>query len=751
MLSAQADYEALFLATVKNPYVYQSDLVESANVILRDCALGLGATRASLWELPQGERNLVCVSLYNDATQDFERGEILSEAAFPRYFKALYNGRVLDATDAFADPRTNELADSYLSVLDVRSLLDATIRDFRSGDLRGVLCVEMVGEQRTWSHDEKMFAASMADLLSQRLITLDWSRSEGRYQALYEGSPDGVMVFSGGVFAAVNPAGCAMFGANGDELIGMTPAEVSPPFQPDGKSSEAKAKSYIQRCLAGETPRFDWRHTRLDGTDFDAEVTLNSLQVEGEHSLVAMIRDVTRKKEIERKAKVAQSEVAYRAAHDSLTGLLNREQLHLHVERLIGNAPEANYKVALLLLDLNRFKEVNDTLGHSTGDLVLIKVVDALNPRVGKLGGSLFRLGGDEFVAVFDSETVTVPFGRLFAEIRESLASSIEVGGVAFEVGASIGAALYPHNAKDSHELLRCADVAMYHGKAHDGVSPWYSRESDSHDAARLAMVGELGAAIRADQMVLHYQPQINVQTGEVSGYEALVRWEHPERGLVPPMEFLGVAEMTDLIHPLSEWVVNKAIDQVLHLSEAGHWLPVAINLSARNLPDGHLVDLIESRVHSDGMAPGLLEVEITESALINNPQRALANLNRLRSLGVSIAIDDFGTGYSSLQLLKQLPLDTLKVDRSFVSEMLASPTDYAIVSSTIGLGHNFSARVIAEGVEDQATLDALAKLNCEGAQGYFIARPMPAAELEKWLSGFSATKLDGQTKSHGG
>ena len=742
MAATPAEYDAIYLATVKNPEIYQRDLIASVNAVLRDCTLGLETTRASLWVLPEGERDLACLSLFDAATGEYEQGAILSEAALPRYFEALYNGRVLDADDTFADPRTNELTDSYLSVLDVRSLLDATIRNVTSGELRGVLCCELVGKQRNWSEADKMFVTSMADLLAQRLITSDWERSQRQYQTLYEASNEGIMLFSNGVFASVNPAGHKMFGATGDELIGLSPVDVSPEYQPDGQPSAIKALGYIERCFAGESPTFDWHHCRVDGTVFDAEVTLNGVHLYGEQTLFALIRDVTEKKEAERRARISQSEVEYRAAHDSLTGLLNREQLHLHVEDLLSSAPGDGYEVALMLLDLNRFKEINDTLGHSTGDRVLVKVAEVLNPRIEDLGGVLFRLGGDEFVAAFDTHRALMPFDDLIGEIHDCLSSAIEVGGVSFVVGASIGAAVYPGNGRDSHELLRCADVAMYHAKNHDGAAPWYERENDVHNKKRLSMVTDLSHAIGNDELVLHFQPQINLQTGETTGCEALVRWNHAERGLIPPAEFLGLAEMTDLIHPLSEWVIESTIHQMQKLASIGHDLPVAVNLSARNLPDTRLVDLIESLLKANGVAPERLEVEITESALINNPQRAMDNLNRLRGLGVTIAIDDFGTGYSSLRLLKQLPPDTLKVDRSFVKEMLESPTDYSIVSSTIALGQNLSARIIAEGVEDQATLNALADLKCEGAQGYFIAKPMPATEFERWLTEQRSTKL---------
>lgn len=745
------DYEDAYLSTVKNPLVYQDDLIASASIIISDCAKALKTTRASFWLLSEesaaieGQAEMDCLALYDAPSGTFESGAVLSQALFPRYFDALYRGRVLDAVDTFTDPRTSELTETYLSVLDVRSLLDATIRDVRTGDLQGVLCAEMVGAQRDWTTDEKMFVASMSDLLSQRLITNEWNKSQSSYQSLYEHTTDAIMVFRNGVFQQVNPAACEMFGANADQLIGMTPVERSPEFQPDGRPSGPAAMAYIEQSMKGTPQTFEWVHTRLDGTEFDAEITLKSIDVSGEQTLFAMATDITERKKAEQVAKLAQLELEHRASHDSLTGLLNRDQLHGHVEGMISKISKPNHRLGLILLDLNHFKEINDTLGHSTGDKVLVAVAAQLSNHVSALHGTLFRLGGDEFVAVFCSESANAPFDDLVAEIHKCLAAPISIGEMSFELNASIGAAVYPTDGLDSHELLRCADVAMYHCKNNGDASPWYREENDLSNQSRVSMAAELRQALREDELLLHFQPRINIKTGAVTGCEALVRWQHPERGLIAPAEFLPVAETSDLIHPLTDTVLDLAFDQITQLRSLGYHVPVAVNLSARSLPDNQLFDTIETRLAQEGIDPSLLEVEVTESALIDNSQRSIHNLLRLEALGVSIAIDDFGTGYSSLSLLKELPLNTLKIDRSFVNDMLTSDRDRVIVTSTISLAHNFSARVVAEGVENQETLDALEALDCEEAQGYHIARPMPAGLFVQWLSEQPAQQFDAQ------
>lgn len=733
--SSDKNYEQAYLAIVRDPLVYQDSLTNSTEFILQDTAEALGVARIGLWLISHNNSAMTCMSLYDVATNAFEQGAVIKQEDYPNYFKALRKGRIVDAVDAFTDPRTNELADSYLSVLDVKSLLDSTIRSSQTGGLRGVVCAEMIGEQREWTPEEKMFITSISDLLSQRLVASDGARSARAYEAVYQTSTEGIMVLDGSFFVDVNPAVCKMFGASPSDLIGKAPAFVSPEFQPDGQLSEPKAVAYITECFSGSVVQFDWVHKRLDGTEFDAEVTLESAIIDDKPMLFALLRDVTEKNESDRKAKVAQDALAFRAAHDPLTGLENRYQLHEHVSQLIVEAKNVGDTVALVILDLNRFKEINDTLGHEAGDKVLVAVTQTLNPLVTEMGGALYRLGGDEFVAAFGSNRCPEPFDNLVQTIRDHLQTTFIVDEASLSMSASVGAALFPDDGQDSHALLRCADVAMYYSKENDGASAWYQAENDVHDRRRLSMITELGQAIDDNKLVLHYQPRINIESGETTGCEALVRWNHPTLGILPPIDFLPIAEMSDLIHPLTEWVLDSAINQIKKLRALDFHIPVAINLSARNLPSSQLFDMIESRLVEHDIAPELLEVEITESALINNSKRTLTNLQRLEAIGVSIAIDDFGTGYSSLSMLKELPIDKIKIDRSFIKDMVTNDRDRVIVSSTIDLAHNFSASLVAEGVEDVETLNALAELNCEEAQGYFIAKPMPAADLEAWLA----------------
>ena len=424
----------------------------------------------------------------------------------------------------------------------------------------------------------------------------------------------------------------------------------------------------------------------------------------------------------------------YQAMHDSLTGLPNRSLLHRSTAEAL-RLSSGQHGLALLLLDLDRFKEVNDTLGHRTGDLLLRLVATRLQTALGVHDALLARLGGDEFAILLRNCSTAEAATSFAAELVDALHQPIEVEGIFIELGGSIGVAVYPQHGGTSHALLRCADVAMYSAKSHGVGVSLYDNTHDAQNPRRLAMITDLGTAIRRDQLKVYYQPRYDLQTRRWCGCEALLRWQHPTLGFIPPMEFVQFAETSDLIRPLTLLVARHAIRQLHEWKLHGLDIAVSVNLSTRNLLDVTLPDGLAALLAEFEVSPSALELEITETALMTDPDRAMQVVGRIAGLGMSLSIDDFGTGYSSLAYLKRLPLHALKIDRSFVMDMLDDEQDAIIVRSTIGLAHSLGLRVVAEGVETYPSLEKLREFGCDEAQGYLLGKPPPPDQAFELMS----------------
>ena len=721
-----------YVALSKDEQIWGGKLTNGLRHIVRACANALGVHRASVWQLEPDFSRLTCLTLYREDTDQYEQGMELEARSFPRYFAALANSRVIAAADAQNDPRTREFTEIYLKPLNIVSMLDGTLRS--EGKPRGVLCLEETGNTRLWTREEQEFTASVSDLVTQLTLLNTLRESETRYRALFDGSVDAVFVLRNGTFFECNPAALKMFNCSREQLLGQTPGRFSPPVQPDGEASSTKAQHKIEAALLGTPQSFEWRHCSFDGTPFAAEVNLNQVMLNGNTCLMGTVRNIDDRKLAEDALTHSRQQLEYRANHDSLTGLPNRDYLHEQAAHAIGNAAAKKQHLAFLLMDLNRFKEVNDTLGHSIGDHLLKLLAARLLAVLQPLGAIPYRLGGDEFAVMTSLLNSEQEAFDVATQVSDCLRQPISVEGISLELGASIGISLFPQHGTDSHQMLRCADVAMYYAKTHGTGVALYASNQDSNSPRRLTMMAELGAAIRENQLVLHYQPRIDLRSGVCTGCEALLRWQHPKHGMIPPGDFIPAAEMSDIIHPLSQWVLRNALEQVKRWQNEGLSLAVAVNLSTRNLADYQCPDKIAQLLELYAVPPHLLEIEITESALISDPERALQVVDRIHQLGIPLAIDDFGTGYSSLSYLKRLPIDTLKIDRSFVKDMRDNEADAVIVRSTIALAHSFGLKVVAEGVEDSATLDVLQQLSCDQAQGFGIARPLPVAAFADWL-----------------
>jgi diguanylate cyclase len=426
---------------------------------------------------------------------------------------------------------------------------------------------------------------------------------------------------------------------------------------------------------------------------------------------------------------------------DELTGLANRRRLYEAIDQALA----AKGRVALLLIDLDRFKEINDTLGHNVGDELLQQVGDRL--RQMQTGGALLaRIGGDEFVALLDGTDEESAALTVARSLRDAFGQPFPLDGLTIPMQASIGIGLAPQHASTRSEVLRCADVAMYRAKTRGTMIESYVAESDIHSRDYLSLVSDLRQAVGARGLLLHYQPKRSIKDGEFAGVEALVRWQHPQRGLLLPAAFIPIAEREGMMRDLTIDVLDRALQQQRRWREGGLRVPVAVNLSAASLIDSRLPDDVQSLITRHDADPADLELEITEDTLMQDPNRALAVIARISEMGVSFSLDDFGTGYSCLAQLKRLPVKSLKIDRSFIMNMTHSAEDTNIVQSAIQLGHSLNLRVVAEGIESPEHLRQLEDFGCDVAQGFHLGRPLPPEQIPGWLQSLRApVRSDGE------
>lgn len=424
---------------------------------------------------------------------------------------------------------------------------------------------------------------------------------------------------------------------------------------------------------------------------------------------------------------------AYHAERDQLTGLANRCSLYQRLSGLVHDTKTPCPPLALLIMNLDRFREINDTLGHDVGDEVLKQVAAHLRQALPQAEITA-RLSSDEFAVLLRGADLHAALA-VAQQVQVALTPVVNICDIEINMQANVGIALFPQHGRDANVLIRCAEVAMYNAKR-QGLTPViYSQDCDPFNMRRLMLMSDLRHAIHDRQLVLYYQPKVDLRTHRTMGVEALLRWRHPVHGLIPPDDFIPFAEQSDLIRQITYWVIDEALLQCRAWRQAGIVLDVAVNLSARNLHDPGLPVKVAGLLAKWSVPVSQLTFEITENAIMLDPERALKILERLHSMGARLSIDDFGTGYSSLVYLKRLPVTQIKIDRSFVTDMISDENDAIIVRSTIDLAHNLGCHIVAEGVETLEILQQLKLLGCDCAQGYYLSRPLPAEELTAWLS----------------
>jgi diguanylate cyclase (GGDEF)-like protein/PAS domain S-box-containing protein len=558
---------------------------------------------------------------------------------------------------------------------------------------------------------------SIVDITERKRNEQALLRSEEEFRLLFADNPLPMWVYDPDTlrFLEVNAAAVDHYGYSRAEFLQMRITDIRPP----------EDVPQLLKCVKGVRGALrrsgEWRHQLKDERVIYVDIRSHVLEFAGHEAVLVLALDITERKTFEEQLK-------HQALHDTLTHLPNRALLNDRLEQAMHQAERHVKKTALILMDLDRFKEINDTLGHHYGDILLQQLSLRLLKTL-RSSDTVARLGGDEFAMVLP-ETEYEGALRAITSIQAALKAPFLVEGEYLGIAASFGIALYSGHGEDAATLLRHADVAMYVAKRDHSGYALYEPGQDEHSLRRLTVVSELARAIEGEQLFVQYQPQYTVKSGSIDRVEALVRWRHPVRGLISPGEFIPWAEETGQIRHLTLWVLRTAIEQCRVWHDAGSLLGVAVNFSTRNLLDRSLVATIAELMRTSDVFTGRLSLEITESALMADPARAREILTEIHDMGVRISIDDFGTGYSSLASLGRMPLDEMKIDRSLIVDMNGTVGDPFIVRSIIDLGHHLGLEVVAEGVEDHETYQALADLGCDTIQGYYIARPLAAADV---------------------
>ena len=716
----------------------RTDPGEEAAALLRHARMSgqvLGVTRVGVWLFNEDHSEIVCSVLFRSDTGAVESGQTLRARDYPRYFAALEESRVVPAADARTDPRTSEFTDGYLRPHGITSMMDVPLR--LRGRLVGVVCHEHVGESRPWTFEEQDFASSIADGVALALGAAQYRRTE---QALVqERTLAAAVLDSTAALVAVLDAEGRIQRVNRafSHLLGYAPEETT------GRGFgelifAAEELEDVRRLLVAPPPTeavLEHEHAwcTKQGTRPRVAWTLAALRSpEGlVQNLVVTGVDITERKALE-------EQLIHDAFHDSLTGLPNRS---LFLDRLGQSIRQArrrpDRRFAVLFLDLDRFKIINDSLGHLAGDQLLVEAGRRLAGVV-RPADTVARFGGDEFTVLLDDVRAESDAVQVAERIQKQLSAVVTIDAHEVATSVSIGIALGGAEYTRAEEVLRDADLAMYRAKGRGGAGhDIFDRSLHAGALTRLRVETELRHALERNEILCYYQPIYAYPAETLVGFEALARWNSPTRGLVPPSEFIRLAEDAGLIIPLDRYVLRKACTQL------ARWrarfprrrpLGVSVNLSGRQFVQRDLAEHVRDVLRESGLEPGCLSLEITESVLLDVAAPVQEALEAFHEAGAKVCLDDFGTGYSSLSYLHRFPIDVLKIDRSFVSSMRPSGEGEDIVRTILTLAQGLDLQVVAEGVETREQAEALKRLRCDFAQGYLYSRPITAEAAETIL-----------------
>ena len=600
----------------------------------------------------------------------------------------------------------------------------------------GVLVVQSyTGDVRYTEHDKVLLefvSSQIAATVERKQVEAALSASESRFRVMFERTADALMLLDGttGLFVDCNQAAVELMRCQDkSELLQLHPSQISPLRQPDGRLSIEKADDMIATALRNGSHRFEWVHCSVHRADFHAEVLLTPILIDEHNLLIATVRDITRKRESE--------DLIWKQANfDTLTGLPNRRMLHDRLQQAIRKSHRSHLPMALLFVDLDRFKEINDTLGHHMGDVLLADAAERLSSCV-RDGDTVARLGGDEFTIILGDLTDVGIVERIAQDVLRKLADPFPLRDDVGYVSASIGVTLYPDDATSVEDLLKNADQAMYAAKAQGRDRCCYFTPSMQEIAQeRMRVIGDLRIALKEHQLRVFFQPIVEIGSGRIVKAEALLRWQHPQRGLVAPNDFIALAEESGIIHDIGDWVFMESAGWARRwISERDKRFQITINMSPVQFNKGAsdhepwLAHLRRLDLGGDSIV-----VEITEGQLLHGNTTLDRTLLRFREAGIQVVVDDFGTGSSSLAYVKKFGIDYLKIDKSFIHNLAPGSSDLILSAAIIVMAHTLGMKVIAEGVETSAQHDLLAAAGCDLAQGYLYAKPMPPEEFEALL-----------------
>lgn len=658
----------------------------------------------------------------------------------------------------------DELAgNTWLSTLSAESLINACLLTV---DNESIGCVQVIGAREYQLAEQKAF---LLDIFAQRIVsemklnrlTFQQFHHSALYRELIDVSPSGMYVMDieppldtrlpldEQVNYIVENARFSFCNSTYLEFQNLKSLEDIYGYSLLDMGKDEDIKGYIRYFISSGYQLNEMTY-QYDGPDADKHDIWLTASAKGRvrgnflHKIVGInnnVTDLVKQREL----------LSYQANHDHLTGLINRNCFGLEVEKIIKRLhknDESEKHFAVFILDLDGFKEINDTLGHSTGD----KLLQQIGPRIRKVTKNdkllLSRLGGDEFGWVMLNPKSDADIINHAIEVIEAIRKPFTIDDLDLRVGASVGVSLYPEHGRDFSSLMRCADIAMYQSKNNLRDFSLYNPDVDYYSVRRLSLMMDLRDAIEDNQLVLHYQPIIDFKNNQVKGFEALVRWQHPVHGMLSPGEFIPLIELTDMIEPLTWWVIEMAMRQLREWQSEGKLYSISVNVSAQNLTEDGFMERLQTLMDRYDIIPSSLEMEITESTLMADPVKAHKVITEVANLGVTFAIDDYGTGYSSLAYLKSLPVSTLKIDRAFISQMSSDEQDNIIVNSTIQLAHNLGMKVTAEGIEDPMSIDELCKMNCDRGQGFLFCRPIPVEKIDPWLTTYHKDMLSNRFSS---